>query len=174
MKRADIIKLVGICSANYRNWPEEGKEEATIILWLKMFGDMEYYIVEAAIEKYLSEGKFSPTIADIMTRIADITLPKEKTAIEAWGDVGMAIRKYGSYNEIKAMDSLTGVTKTVVRSMGFRDLCLSENDMADRAHFLKVYDTLAARERENALMLPSTREVMRHIQNGTVPLTRIK
>lgn len=174
MKRVEVIKLIGLCAINFRNWPEPGKEEALAALWFKMFGDMDYFVVEAAIEKYLVEGKFPPTIADIMTRIADITVAKEKTAIEAWGDVGQAIRKYGSYNETLALEMLTPITRKVVKAMGYREICLSENEMADRAHFFKVYDTLAAREREDALMLPSTKEAIRHIQNGTVPLQRIK
>lgn len=174
MKRADIIRLVGICSANYRKWPEEGKEEATIILWLKMLGDVELFIAEAAIEKYMAESVYPPTVADIRSRIADITVFKEKTAIEAWGDVQIAIRKFGWYNEKSAMQSLGGVTHKVIESMGFKTICISENEMADRAHFLKVYDTLAAREREEALMLPSTRKLMEQLQNGENAIRRIK
>lgn len=39
--------------------------------------------------------------------------------------------------------------------MGWRELCISEDAMADRAHFLKIYDQLAEREeREAAVPLP--------------------
>lgn len=176
MKQTEVIKLIGICSANYRNWPEESKAEPMLALWTKMLSDTEYFIAEAAVEKYLAESIYPPTIADIRTRIADLTVFREKTAIEAWGDVGEAIRKYGSYNEKKAMDSLTGVTHKVVKAIGYKELCLSENEMADRAHFLKVYDTLAARVREDALMLPSTRMAMERIHGaeGQEQIRRIK
>jgi hypothetical protein len=60
------------------------------------------------------------------------------------------------------------VTHKVVEAIGFRTLCLSENEMADRAHFLKVYETLAKRDREDALMLQSTKDTMLRIQNGGV------
>jgi hypothetical protein len=166
VKRVEVIKLIGICSANYRNWPEEGKEEAVTMLWLKMLEDTPFFIAEAAIEKYIAESVYPPTIADVRARIADITVFREKTPIEAWGDVKTAIRQFGSYNEKKAMDSLGGVTRKVVEAIGFRTLCLSEDEMADRAHFLKVYDILAKREREDALMLQSTKDTMLRIQNG--------
>lgn len=160
MKRAEIIKLIGICSINYRNWPEEGKEEATITLWSKMLEDTEYFIAEAAVEKFLAESVYPPTIADIRARIGDLTVFREKTPIEAWNDVKTAIRKYGWYREADAMQFLGGVTRKVVEAIGFRTLCLSENEMADRAHFLRVYETLEKRERETALMLNSTRMAM--------------
>lgn len=174
MKRADIIKLIGICSANYRNWPEDGKEEATVILWMKMFGDTEAFILEAAVEKYLADGKFPPTIADIRSCIADITVFREKTAIEAWGDVQTAIRKFGWYREKEAMQSLGGVTNKVIDSMGFKTVCISENETADRAHFLKVYDVLAERERQAAMMLQSTKDAMERLESGEGLIRRIK
>ena len=170
MKRAEIIKLVGICSINFRNWPEEGKEDAVISLWSKMLEDTEYFIAEAAIEKYIAESAYPPTIADIRARIADLTVFREKTAIEAWGDVCKAIQKYGYYQQKEALNSLGSVAAKVVDSLGYRTLCLSENVMTDRAHFLKVYDTLAKREREDALMLQSTKNVIHKLHGEKMML----
>lgn len=165
MQRVEIIKLVGICSLNYRNWPETGKEEALINLWESMLDDVDYEVGRVVIKKFISESVFPPTIADIRARIADVTVARGKTGIEAWGDVKLAIRRFGSYNEEKAMEFLKGPTRKVVESIGFRTLCLSENEMADRAHFLKVYDTVEKREREDALLLPEIRNAMTTIQN---------
>jgi len=167
VKRADIIKLVGICSINYRNWPENGKEDALISLWETMMSDVDFEIGQVAIQKHMSESVYPPTIADIRAKIADCTVAREKTGIEAWGDVKSAIRRFGSYNEKKAMESLSGVTRKVVEYIGFKTLCLSEEEMADRAHFLKVYDTVARREREDALLLPQIRDMMPKLQNRT-------
>lgn len=170
VKRAEIIKLIGICSINFRNWPEEGKEDALISLWEKMLKDTEYFIAEAAVEKFLAESVYPPTIADIRARIADITVFREKTPIEAWGDVCHAIRRYGHWNVEKAMNSLSGTTKKVVESIGFRTLCMSENEMADRAHFLKVYEVLAKRDRDDALMLQGTKEIMQRLHGDKMML----
>jgi hypothetical protein len=166
VKRADIIRLVGICSINYRNWPEHGKEDALISLWETMMSDVSFEVGQVAIHKHMSESVYPPTIADIRAKIADITVIREKTGIEAWGDVKTAIRRFGIYNEKKAMDSLSGVARKVVEAIGFKTLCLSEEEMADRAHFLKVYDTLAKRERDDALLLPQIRDMMPRLQNS--------
>jgi hypothetical protein len=164
VKQSDVIKLIGLCSLNYKNFPESGKIEALTELWTKMLSDTSFEIAQVAIEKFLSESVYPPTIADIRQRVADITVIPEKTGIEAWGDVKQAIRQYGSYNEKRAMDSLMGVTRKVVEAVGFRTLCMSENEMADRAHFLKVYDNLAKREQEDSKLLLSTKESMQRIQ----------
>jgi hypothetical protein len=164
VKQTEVIKLIGLCSINYRNWPEDGKEELVKELWTKMLSDTSFEVAQVAIEKFLSESVYPPTIADIRQRIADITVIPEKTGIEAWGDVKQAIRQYGSYNEKKAMDSLRGVTRKVVEAVGFRTLCMSENEMADRAHFLKVYDNLDKREQEDSKLLLSTKESIQRIQ----------
>lgn len=164
MKRADIIKLVGVCSINYKNWPEEGKEEALIDLWTTMLSDVYFEVAQAAVQKYMAESVYPPTIADIRQRVADITVPREKTGIEAWGEVIDAIRRYGHYEEKKAMESLGPLTRKVVEAMGFRTLCMSTTEMADRAHFSKVYDTLAKRERDDALLLPQTKQLMQRYQ----------
>lgn len=170
MKQTEVIKLIGLCSVNYRNWPEKDKEELTISLWSKMLADTEFFIAEAAIEKFIAESVYPPTIADVRARIADITVMPEKTAIEAWGDVCHAIRRYGHWNIEKAMDSFEGTTRKVVESIGFRTLCLSENEMADRAHFLKVYEILAKRERESALMLQITKDVIHRLHSDKMML----
>lgn len=176
MKQTEVIKLIGLCSVNYRNWPEPDKMEMLTSLWTKMLDDVEYFVAEAAVQKFLAESVYPPTIADIRARIADITVIKGKTAIEGWDDLKTAIRKYGWYNEAGAMQFLGGITHKVVASMGFKTLCMSENEMADRAHFLRVYDTLAAREREDALMLNSTRIAMERIHgaDGQEHIRRIK
>lgn len=164
MTKTEIIKLIGICSVNYRNFPEAGKEEMLIELWHTMLDDVSFQIAEIAIKKYISESVFPPTIADIRQRIADVTKPRTVSPIEAWGNVTNVIRKYGSYNESKALDELDTLTRRAVQYFGYRELCLSENVMADRAHFLKMFESLAERENKNNLLNGAIREVFAELE----------
>lgn len=166
MKRADIIKLITLCSVNYRNWPEPDKAEALTSLWTDMLSDVDFEIAQMAVQKYMLESVYPPTVADIRSRVADFVAPKEKSGIEAWGEVKTAIRKFGYYREGEAMASLRGPVKEVVKSIGFQTLCMSDNEMADRAHFLKVYETIARRERDDALLLPGMRQALNQLQDG--------
>lgn len=168
MKRADIIKLITLCSVNYRNWPEPDKTEALISLWETMLSDVDFQVALLAVKKYMSESVYPPTIADIRERIAEISAPDRKTAIEAWGEVTSLIRKYGSYREAEAMSEMSELTRRVVEHIGYRYLCMSENEMADRAHFMKAYENLAERERKESLIPLEGRKLMQQLKMENV------
>lgn len=68
---------------------------------------------------------------------------------EGWNKAMAAIRKYGSYNEAEALDSLPPLTRETVRRLGYKSLCWSENQIADRANFRQVYEILEKRQVED-------------------------
>jgi len=68
---------------------------------------------------------------------------QKKLPGEAWAEVLGAIRIVGSYGSPKFSDSLI---KKAVNCIGWRHLCLSENIEIQRAHFLKIYESLSKRE----------------------------
>jgi hypothetical protein len=78
--------------------------------------------------------------------------------------VTKVIRKYGSYNEQKALDELDTMTRRTVQYFGYRELCISENPMVDRAHFLKMYESMTERENKNNLLSPALQEVFNEIE----------
>lgn len=61
-----------------------------------------------------------------------------------------AIRRFGSYEEAAALESLPPLTRETVKRLGYRSLCLSENQIADRANFRDLYELLEKREAENS------------------------
>lgn len=164
MKRSEIIQLITLCSANYRNWPEDGKESAVVELWETMLEDVEFTHGKLAVQKHMSESVYPPTVADIRSKISDISAPQGLTAMEAWGSVIKSIQQYGSYREKEAIESLDPLVQKVVRLLGFRNLCMSENEMADRAHFTKAYDSIVNRDRTESLMPARGRALMEKLQ----------
>jgi len=68
--------------------------------------------------------------------------------MSACGLVTKAIRQYGYYRQAEAMQSLPADVSAVVSSMGWQTLCASENEMTDRAHFIKAYDAMQRRDRQ--------------------------
>jgi len=164
----ELLKLIEMCSANYRNWPEKGKEEDVIRLWTILFSDVDPTQLRMAVQNHIFESTFPPTVADIREQIAKTTLRGQKTGIEAWGEVKSAIRRFGVYNEEKAVSSLQGTCRRVVELMGFRELCMSENEMADRAHFLKVYESLVSREKEEIKNPALIESVLQRLPQGVI------
>ena len=74
--------------------------------------------------------------------------PDQQTAMEAWGDVLIAVKSYGM-NKPAFQNS---ITERVVRGIGWRELNLSENIGIERAHFIKAYDVIQSKQNTEALL----------------------
>lgn len=151
MNRKEIINLLAIATANFPNMQERDMKP-TAILWEKSLSDIDYQTAEKALLKVLSTSKFFPTIAEFREAIADITQPRPLDAMEAWGLIGEAIRKYGFYRQSEAMQSLPEDVRSMVKRFTWRELCLSENVETLRAQFRMAWDIHSKRKKElNAL-----------------------
>lgn len=114
-------------------------------LWYEMLCDLDYSIAQNAVKEHISVSPFPPKIADIRQKCADRMVPQIGDWGEAWGEVEHAIRYFGYMREKEALESMSEITRKVVRRMGWRNICMSENVVADRAHFSQIYDILAKR-----------------------------
>ena len=90
-------------------------------------------------------------------------MPPQLTEADAWGLVMAEIRRIGIYGQPKFDDPV--VAKTV-KILDWLALCSSENVIADRAHFMKMYGQLSERAKDDAKLLPAAREV-REIHAGS-------
>lgn len=165
MNRREIIKLIGVLSANYRNWPAEGKEEDTVMLWESMLSDIPYEIGAAAVKMHMSKSVYPPTIADIREATAHINAPHQMDAMEAWNLISQAIRKYGFYRQKEAIESLPEDVAKMVDRFGWRELCYSTNIDTIRAQFRMAWETMQKRQHQERLM-PAN--VLQMIENNAV------
>lgn len=119
-------------------------------LWYKQISDIPYDIAETVLNKWVALNKWSPTIADIREQAAGLTQKPIKDWGDAWDDVRMAVRLYGSYQQKEAMDSLDELTRECVKRVGYINICMSENIATERANFRMIYNELANRKKEDA------------------------
>lgn len=147
-----------------KGWKISDKERS-LLIWFEMFKDDSANVFMHGIKRFLATSKFAPTIAALRECIQEATNPTaEITADDAWGEVRDAIRGYGSYNEVAALESMTPMVRQIVKAMGYRSLCLSETPMVDRAHFLKMFDQYKARDKKDYLLPSSVKDEMKQIQ----------
>lgn len=116
-------------------------------LWFRELQDIPYQVAEAALRKWVSTNKWSPSIAELREMAATVSNGEIPEWGEGWEKVLKAIRKYGLYNIGGAMASLDPMTRTAVERVGFREICMSENISVERANFRMVYESLAEREK---------------------------
>lgn len=148
--------------------------QQAVELWFRQLEDIPYPVVTAVLDKWVATNKWSPSIADIREAAAEIA---NGGALPDWGEgwelAVKAIQRYGSYNEEAAMASLPPLVRDTVRRLGYRQLCWSENQVADRANFRQIYEILAKRQAEyNKIPLP-VREKISQLTAGFAALPEI-
>lgn len=138
--------------------------EQSLELWYMQLKDLDYKIVEVAINKWAATNKWSPSISEIRETAATITLGELPEWGEAWQEVTLAIKRFGSYRAGEALKSLSPLTRKAVERLGYMQLCASENIAADRANFRMIYEQLAAREKKQAQLPEGLKTLIAQMQ----------
>lgn len=143
-------------------------------LWYKELQDIPIELAETALRKWVATNKWSPSIAEIREMASGVQHGETKTWGEAWEDVLRAISKYGMYEPRKALESLDPMTRRAVDSLGFRNICISENIAVERANFRMAYETYEKRQKtEQQLALPLREAIARLQQQSSDGMFRL-
>lgn len=133
-------------------------------LWFMQLKDIPYQAVEIALNKWVATNKWSPSISEIREAVAGICEGEIADWGEGWEQVLKAIRVYGMYRPEEALASMDEITRQVVKQIGFREICLSENVQNDRANFRMIYERLAERKKQEAQIPESVRLAIETVQ----------
>ena len=153
--KKEIIQVLAMLKANYSSaFKDMTKQdaEAKINLWTSMFADVEPEEMLLAVQKMIATKPYFPTVAEVRSALAEIRAERIPDAGAAWGEVITAIREYGGYEPEKALQSMSPLTRLAVQRIGWKELCMSEDQNIDRAHFFKIYQAEESRQKENTLL----------------------
>lgn len=166
-------KLAQILKALRGAYPEKTIPDQTVEVYMRCLADLPLPALEAAVLNHIASSKWFPTIAELREKALAL-LPGQRmpTATEAWAEVMRAFEMVGYYGTPEW--SHEAIARTVA-AMGWQNLCLSENGMADRAHFLRLYEVYCKRLREDQLMLPEARRLAAQLEepkelNGAIKM----
>ena len=155
MTKGEIAKILAVLAAAY---PKFEVDDVKVQVWYEMLGDLEYSIVNIAIKKLIMQNTFPPSIAEVRKAVTELMNPEQVTSSEAWGEVTRAIRNYGYYHEEEALASMSPITAQLVRYMGWREICMSEDIGVIRGQFLKMYQQVRERDRREMLLPADLRQ----------------
>lgn len=152
----EVAKLVGVLAACF---PTVQMSDASINAYVVMLKDIPVEVLKAAVEQSIAESEFLPTIAKLRDKafVLSSSVSQMPSAFEAWGIVLKEMQQRGFYRSPQFENSIIA---KAVEAIGWRALCVSENQVADRAHFVKVYESLVLREIQNAKLLPTVRRLV--------------
>jgi hypothetical protein len=155
-----ILKLLSEAypSQNLKTDKEALKE--TVKLYRAMLFDIDDGLLEAATLQHISAHKWFPAVSELREAALLLVTFHHQAAEEAWGEVRRHFKITGQY---RTPEWSSPMIAQAVKIIGWQTLCNSDNEMADRAHFFKVYAALKAREDTEILMLPQVRELTRRL-----------
>lgn len=143
-------------------------------LWYNQLSDLPYDLAEIALQKWVATEKWSPSISEIREITSAIANGDIPDWGQAWETVQRAIRRYGSYQPQEAYEMMDEVSRTVVKQMGWRNLCFSENEAADRANFRMMYERAAERKKLDNQLPVGLKNLIGQMQIGMIEKSKSK
>jgi hypothetical protein len=148
MTRNDVVRMLGFIAMTYPNVTiSDGTPEA----WYALLGDLDAEQAMFALRRLLMAQTIPslPTPGAIRQEAATVADPSLPIPAEAWGEVIKQIRHIGHWGRPNFSHPLIA---KAVEIMGWRDICVSEEPDVVRGQFLKIYGTLADRQRKEAVL----------------------
>lgn len=121
--------------------------------WLAYFmalADIPDEALIQAISEHIAHNDEFPTIAGLR-RLA--LAGQYLSPGDAWGEVARQMQDIGRYRTPAFSHPL--ITQAVNQVGGWQALCESDNLVADRAHFLRIYEELVRRETAGKVSFPT-------------------
>lgn len=133
-------------------YPGNKATEGTVAIYFRLLADIPPESLQTVVDQCIATCKFLPTVAEIRDEWHNLTRKiGQLSATEAWASVLSEIRRIGYIGVPYFTDALTA---QVVKTLGWRELCASENQVADRAHFMRMYEQLVTRDTQVRKLLP--------------------
>lgn len=129
-------------------------------LWYQELQDISYDLATVSLRKWVQTNKWPPTIAEIRKTASETTTSKLPDWGDGWQQTMDMIRKHGFYEPAAAYAEMDDLTREVVRRLGWENLCLSQDRMADRANFRMIYEELATNAKQAAQLSPQLRQLL--------------
>jgi hypothetical protein len=162
MTRKEFLKIAAYLTAGC------GKDisEVQADVYYDMLKDLPADVALAAVKKVIATLEYPvlPTVGAIRKAAAELNSPTLPSAAEAWGEVMQAVQKYGYYRKAEALAFLSPPVRQVVEWITWEEICTCEELDVIRGQFRRMYETLEAREKEQAA-LP---EPLKRLANNAV------
>lgn len=136
MEFKEVQQLIARAIAAYP-FSQNKDMRGTIQVWAELLVDIDFALANAALARHITTKNYFPTIAEIRSAVMEMSGVNNElpSAEDAWKEV---MKKLDYYSRPKYSHPLI---QQAVDCIGYVSLCNSENPVADRAHFIKIYNS---------------------------------
>lgn len=153
--------LKTICAA----YPRFEISEDTVRVWTSFVGDLDDDLLTAAVFRFISSSDhaFPPSIPEIRKEATEMKreISGVPSSFEAWNEVIKApapspLPQFRDGKFFEPVDYVWSheVVGVVARRLGWPKRFPGENEIADRAHFVKAYDAEVTKRMQTETQIP--------------------
>lgn len=170
MNKQETAQIITLLAGNYSNIAEKTKEQKSMMVntWYECLNDLDYNLVLQAVKKAIIESPYPPTIHDIRKNAINFINPTEDNALIEWDECYKMICN-GTYMTQEEFDSHSEICKKFLGSLSqLKAYATNEDFNMDvvRSNFLKQYEILKSREKEEKLIPIQMQEMIKNITNN--------
>lgn len=170
MNKAETVQVITLLAGNYDSIAKKDSTQKQLMIntWQECLGDLDYQLVLQAVKKTMIESPYPPTIHEIRKNAIEIVNPTtQRTGIEAWEEAYKMICN-GSYMTQEEFDSHTPEVKKFFGSKEQLKAYATNTDFnmdVVRSNFLKQYDILVNREKQQKLLPEKMQNMIGNLTN---------
>lgn len=150
---AKLITMLVTAFPDDMRFLDGAQQTATRALYREFLADLPYAAGDAAVRRLIATSKRLPRIAELRVAISIYLHGRAMAGGEAWGEIRRLAEKYGAHRTPRPDWTISGgrrldsepTVMAVIDAIGWRVICLSEDQTADRARAIELYEQLASR-----------------------------
>lgn len=171
MSRTEMVQIITLLAGNYETIANKSQQQKELMLntWYECLGDLDYKLVLQAVKKTIIESPYPPTICEIRKNAIEFVNPTtQKTGIEAWNEAIKMISN-GLYMTEEQFNNYSPEVKRFFGSVNqVRQLAMVDMETINtvtKGQFLKQYDILVQRDKEEKLLPAPMKEMIEGLAN---------
>lgn len=171
MSRTEMVQIITLLAGNYETIANKSQQQKELMLntWYECLGDLDYKLVLQAVKKTIIESPYPPTIHEVRKNAIEFVNPTtQKTGIEAWNEAIKMISN-GLYMTEEQFNNYSTEVKRFFGSVNqVRQLAMVDMETINtvtKGQFLKQYDVLVQRDKEEKLLPAPMKEMIEGLAN---------
>ena len=137
MNKHETAEVLGYLAAAF---PNAKVTKQTAIVFHDVLSALPASDVMVAAKDLVRECEFFPSPAQILNAVGRLSGTTSPSSGMAWQEV---LRQVGEKGRMGVPEFSHATTEAVVKAIGWRDICMSENVDVLRSNFLRMYDGMA-------------------------------
>lgn len=164
MNKQETTQVITLLAGNYDSIAKKDKTQKQLMLdtWYSCLGDLDYNLVLQAVKKTIIENPYPPTIAEIRKNAVEMINPTKYDPLEDWNECYKMICS-GAYMTQEEFNSHSEICKKFLGSLSQLKAYATNTDFnldVVRSNFLKQYENLKQREKQQKLLPVQMQEMI--------------